>query len=102
MDLTFLTLAMLVVGGVGSLWGAVVGALAVSALDTFLLKAESGEIGFVTDLVGKPLWGGSRLVGVAIFMAVVLVLLPDGLTRGREFRLSTPSRRVSQTGETAS
>ena len=65
----------------------------VSALDTFLLRAESGEIGFVDDLIGKPLWGGSRLVGVAIFMAVVLVLLPQGLTRGREFRLpdSAPS-----------
>jgi len=87
LDLTFLTLAMLVVGGVGSLWGAVVGALAVSALDSFLLRAESGEIGVVNDLLGKPLWGGSRLVGVAIFMAVVLVLLPNGLTRGREFRL---------------
>ena len=87
LDLTFLTLAMLVVGGVGSLWGAVVGALAVSALDTFLLKAESGEIGFVDDMLGKPLWGGSRLVGVAAFMAIVLVVLPNGLTRGREFRL---------------
>ena len=87
LDLTFLTLAMLVVGGVGSLWGAVVGALAVSALDTFLLKAESGEIGFVDDILGKPLWGGSRLVGVAAFMAIVLVVLPNGLTRGREFRL---------------
>jgi branched-chain amino acid transport system permease protein len=87
LDLTFLTLAMLVVGGVGSLWGAVVGALAVSALDSFLLRAESGEIGVLNDLLGKPLWGGSRLVGVAIFMAVVLVLLPNGLTRGREFRL---------------
>jgi branched-chain amino acid transport system permease protein len=87
LDLTFLTLAMLVVGGVGSLWGAVVGALAVSALDSFLLRAESGEIGVVNDVLGKPLWGGSRLVGVAIFMAVVLVLLPNGLTRGREFRL---------------
>lgn len=85
LDLTFLTLAMLVVGGVGSLWGAVVGALAVSALDSFLLRAESGEIGAVNDLLGKSLWGGSRLVGVAVFMAVVLVLLPNGLTRGREF-----------------
>ena len=36
LDLTFLTLAMLVVGGATSLWGAVVGALAVSALDSFL------------------------------------------------------------------
>ena len=41
LELTFLTLAMLVVGGVGSLWGAVVGALVVSALDTFLLRAEA-------------------------------------------------------------
>ena len=87
LDLTFLTLAMLVVGSVGSLWGAVVGALAVSALDSFLLDAESGEIGLINDVLGKPLWGGSRLVGVAAFMAIVLVLLPQGLTRGREFRI---------------
>jgi branched-chain amino acid transport system permease protein len=32
LELTFLTLAMLVVGGVGSLWGAVIGALVVSGL----------------------------------------------------------------------
>jgi len=100
LDLTFLTLAMLVVGGVGSLWGAVVGALAVSALDTFLLKAESGEVSVVDELIGKPLWGGSRLVGVAVFMAVVLILLPEGLTRGREFRVSTLRRRVPRAEET--
>ncbi len=87
LDLTFLTLAMLVVGGVGSLWGAVVGALVVSALGSFLLDAENGDVGFVNDLLGKPLWGGSRLVGVAAFMALVLVLLPSGLTNGREFGL---------------
>jgi len=87
LDLTFLTLAMLVVGGVGSLWGAVVGALVVSALGSFLLDAENGDVGFVNGLLGKPLWGGSRLVGVAAFMALVLVLLPSGLTNGREFGL---------------
>jgi branched-chain amino acid transport system permease protein len=92
LELTFLTLAMLVVGGVGSLWGAVVGALSVSALDSFLLDAESGDIGFVNDLLGRPLWGGSRLVGVAAFMAIVLVLMPQGLTRGREFRIPGLSR----------
>ena len=92
LELTFLTLAMLVVGGVGSLWGAIVGALAVSALDSFLLDAEGGDVGFVNDLLGKPLWGGSRLVGVALFMAVVVILLPSGLTRGREFRLPRPRR----------
>jgi branched-chain amino acid transport system permease protein len=92
LELTFLTLAMLVVGGVGSLWGAVVGALAVSALDSFLLDAENGQIGLVRDLVGRALWGGSRLVGVAAFMAVVVILLPSGLTRGREFRIPKLTR----------
>ncbi|CAN5217462.1 MAG: hypothetical protein H0U82_12660 [Actinobacteria bacterium] len=83
---------MLVVGGVGSLWGAVIGALAVSALDSFLLDAESGDIGLVNDVFGEPLWDGSRLVGVAAFMAIVLVLLPAGLTRSRELRLPGLSR----------
>ncbi|HSS81295.1 MAG TPA: branched-chain amino acid ABC transporter permease, partial [Gaiellaceae bacterium] len=36
LELAFLTLAMLVIGGLTSLWGAVVGALAVSGLDSFL------------------------------------------------------------------
>ena len=98
LELTFLTLAMLVVGGAGSLWGAVVGALAVSALDSFLLDAEGGDVGFVNDLLGKPLWGGSRLIGVAAFMAIVLVALPSGLTRGREFRLPR-FRRLRATKE---
>jgi branched-chain amino acid transport system permease protein len=92
LELTFLSLAMLVVGGVGSLWGAVVGALAVSALDSFLLDAESGEVGFVKNVLGQPLWGGSRLVGVAAFMAIVVVLLPSGLTRGQEFRIPWSAR----------
>ena len=42
LDLTFITLAMLVIGGVGSLWGAVVGALFVSVLDSVLAEAENG------------------------------------------------------------
>ena len=47
LELTFVTLAMLVIGGVTSLWGAVVGALAVSGLDSFLSEAEQGVgVGF--------------------------------------------------------
>jgi branched-chain amino acid transport system permease protein len=81
LELTFLTLAMLVVGGISSLWGAVVGALVVSGLDSFLLDAENG------DVPGLNLPGGSRLIAVGAFMAIVLVFMPSGLTRGREFSL---------------
>jgi branched-chain amino acid transport system permease protein len=101
LDLAFLTLAMLVVGGVGSLWGAVVGALVVSALDSFLLDAENGSVGVLNTLLGRSsLWVGSRLVGVAAFMAIVLIVLPSGLTGGREFRLPRVGRSPGRAGET--
>lgn len=83
LELTFLSLAMLVVGGATSLWGAVIGALAVSGLDSFLGQAESGvNIGFKLDLPT-----GTRLVAVGAVMALVLVLRPSGITGGREFSL---------------
>ena len=86
LELTFLTLAMLVVGGMTSLWGAVVGALAVSALDSFLAEAERGvDVGLSFSLPK-----GSRLVVVGALMALVLVLRPSGITGGRE--LSLPRR----------
>jgi branched-chain amino acid transport system permease protein len=84
LELTFLTLAMLVIGGLTSLWGAVVGALAVSGLDSFLSQSEQGVhvLGHKLDLPS-----GSRLVFLAAIMALVLILKPSGLTGGREFRL---------------
>jgi branched-chain amino acid transport system permease protein len=90
LELTFLSLAMLVVGGLTSLWGAVLGALAISGLDSFLGQAESGvHIGFTFDLPT-----GTRLVVVALTMALVLVLRPSGLTGGREFSLPRLRRRA--------
>ncbi len=84
LDLTFITLAMLVVGGTGSLFGAVVGALAVSAVDSWLSVAENGTslFGWHIDL---PSGTADIVVGVA--MAAVLILRPSGITGGRELRL---------------
>jgi branched-chain amino acid transport system permease protein len=89
LDLTFITLAMLVIGGATSLWGAVVGALAVSALDSVLANAENG-----LDLVGGTVEvpAGTRIVVVSALMALVLVLRPSGLTGGRELSLAPLGR----------
>ena len=80
LELTFLTLAMLVVGGVSSLWGAVLGALAVSGLNSFLIEAEDG-------VARIDLPAGSRLILLGAIMATMLILRPSGLTGGREFSL---------------
>jgi branched-chain amino acid transport system permease protein len=84
LDLTFITLAMLVIGGATSLWGAVIGALAVSALDSYLAIAENGTsvLGWNYDLPS-----GTRVVVEGVLMALVLILRPSGLTGGRELRL---------------
>ena len=84
LDLTFITLAMLVIGGATSLLGAVVGALAVSAVDSFLAEAENG-----IHLFGRSidLPAGTRIVVVGALMALVLILRPSGLTGGKELRL---------------
>jgi branched-chain amino acid transport system permease protein len=90
LPLTFLTLAMLVVGGVSSLWGAVFGALLISGLNSFLNDAEQGiQIGFRLDLPD-----GTRLVTIGVVMALVLILRPAGITGGREVTL--PRRRRNE------
>jgi len=96
LDLTFLTLAMLVVGGVHSLLGAVVGAIGVSLVNILLQNAENGihVLGLKIDLPG-----GSSLVGVALVMLVVLLLRPSGVTGGREFAL--PRRLVGRASAAA-
>jgi branched-chain amino acid transport system permease protein len=98
LELTFLTLAMLVFGGATSLWGAVLGALVVSALDSFLSQAESGvDIGFTFDLPQ-----GTRLIILGAVMATMLILRPSGITGGREFslpRVRRPAARRPPTPE---
>lgn len=81
LDLTFVTLAMLVVGGMGSLWGAVVGAVFIAGLDAFLVEMEKGVV-----LAGRAidLPSGTRLLTLGVIMLAVLLLRPDGITGGRE------------------
>jgi branched-chain amino acid transport system permease protein len=89
LNLTFITLAMLVVGGSGSLLGAVVGALAVNGLYSFLSAATNG-----VDLFGWHLTvpQGTAEIVLGTLMAVVLIVRPAGLSGGRE--VSLPRRRV--------
>jgi branched-chain amino acid transport system permease protein len=94
LNLTFITLAMLVIGGATSLWGAVVGAVAVSAVDSFLAVAENGIhiFGGVLDLPA-----GTRVIVVGGFMALVLILRPSGITGGRELALPRAWGRTALT-----
>lgn len=85
LNLSFIVMAMLVVGGVRSLSGVVIGTLVLSVLAEIFRRLEIG-----VDLIGYNLVlpGGSREVLLGLCMLLALVLRPDGLTMGREFSLS--------------
>jgi branched-chain amino acid transport system permease protein len=88
LNITFLMVAMLVVGGMTSLAGAVIGTIVISAAAEILRRIEGGiDLGPV-ELPARP---GLREVGLALLMLVILVRRPDGLTHGRE--VGWPARR---------
>lgn len=83
LGVTFITLAMLVVGGIGSLTGAVTGVLVLSIIIEALVRMERGiEVGETT----LALPTGAQEIIIGIIMILVLILRPAGLTGGRELR----------------
>jgi branched-chain amino acid transport system permease protein len=91
LSLTFVTISMLVVGGVGSLAGAVVGVGAVTLVVEVLRHLEAG-VAVAGMTVHLP--QGSQEIGLGIVMALIMVFRPTGLTRGREVPwIFTPGRK---------
>jgi branched-chain amino acid transport system permease protein len=81
LDMTFLTLAMLVVGGMRSLTGAVVGTLVVSAVRELLRAFERGiDVGNLN--IHAP--EGTQEIWLAVILLVILIFRPQGLVGDRE------------------
>lgn len=78
---TFITLAMLVVGGMYSLTGAVVGVVVLSAAIEILRRLETG-ISLGSATIGIP--NGVQEIAIGLIMIAILMFLPTGLTRNRE------------------
>ena len=81
LSMTFITLSMLVVGGIQSLSGAVVGVVVMSFLIELLRKMESG---FALGGVTIDLPASSAEVGLGVVMLLILIFRPAGLTRNSE------------------
>jgi branched-chain amino acid transport system permease protein len=85
LSITFLTLAMLTVGGTGSLAGAVIGVLFVTAV-TELFRAFEKGVSLGTSLT-LQIPHGWQEVSLGIIMILVLILRPGGLMNGHELFL---------------
>jgi|SRR5579862_876817 len=81
LSISFLIIAMLVVGGRNSLAGAVVGCAFISVVAEGLRRIEAGPHIGPVHIPSRP---GLGAVGLGVIMVLVLVLRPRGLTGGRE------------------
>lgn len=79
-ELTFITLAMLVVGGIFSLEGAVVGAVLISVIEELLGRLENGE---GLGPINLTLHDGVTAIVLAIIVVLVMIFRPAGLVGGR-------------------
>ena len=91
LGLTFLSLAMLIVGGQRSLTGAVVGATLISAMIEVLRLMEGGVPVGDTTFSLPP---GSQELSIALVMLLVLIFRPSGITGGRELTFTLPRHTV--------
>lgn len=79
-ELTFLIVAMQVIGGLTSLTGTVIGVLFVTVVSQLLRSVEANGVGPIGS-GGIP---GLTDLGLAVLLILVLIWRPDGLTGGRE------------------
>ncbi len=98
LGLTFLTLAMLVVGGMRSLAGAVVGVIVISAIADVFRRFEAG-----VTIAGTPwaLPAGTQELVLAAMMLLILIFRRDGLMGGRELKCPAFLWRKSATQQTS-
>ncbi len=98
LDTTFLTLAMLVVGGMRSLAGAVFGVLIVSAVIEVLRQLETG-IGFGGFVLSVP--SGTQEIVLAIAMILIFLYRPRGIMGSRELRWIFTRRKAPHLDQAA-
>ncbi|MGR1582592.1 branched-chain amino acid ABC transporter permease [Thalassobius sp. S69A] len=90
LGITFISLAMLVIGGIGSLSGAVVGVLSLSLLIETLVRLEQGMTIGASEIA---LPSGAQEILIGVVMILVLILRPAGLLAGKELSFQFVSQR---------
>jgi branched-chain amino acid transport system permease protein len=79
---TVTTMTMLVVGGARSVFGAVIGAIAIAVVNELLRGAENGVSLFGAISIGEA--PGLAAIGLGLILLGTMIAMPNGLSGGRE------------------
>jgi branched-chain amino acid transport system permease protein len=99
LSLSFITIAMLVVGGMGSLTGAVCGVIVVTVIVQLL---RFGEHGVTLGSTQLKLPESSSELGLGLMLALILIFRPNGVSGGKELTLiGVPKSPMPETANAA-
>jgi branched-chain amino acid transport system permease protein len=91
----FSIITMLVIGGLGSVSGSVIGVVLITIFSELLRNAERG-FDFGTFQI-PPIYGASQII-MAVLFVIVIVFRPAGLMGGREIDIKGILRRIGAPG----
>ena len=79
--LSVFILCMVIIGGMGNIWGVILGAIALSMVDRFVLSwiNENVDVGFDITAINFGIFG--------FFLLIMMVLRPEGLLPNRRRRI---------------
>jgi branched-chain amino acid transport system permease protein len=93
---TFSIITMLVVGGMGSVSGSVIGVIIITVLSEILRNAERGVT--IGSFHVPPVYGASQIL-MAVLFVLIIVFKPSGLTGGKEVDFSSLAGRLRRLGK---
>ncbi len=95
LTLTFLLISMLIIGGINSLMGAVLGGVVVVVLTEILIEAEGGVTIGPLSISGVE---NLSQIGLALAILLILMFRPQGIMRGNEMRVSSVINKFRKGG----
>jgi len=87
----FAIITMLVIGGLGSVSGSVIGVALITIVSEILRNAERGLT--IGALVIPPIYGASQIL-MAVLFVLIIVFRPQGLLGGKEIDPGLIARRI--------
>jgi branched-chain amino acid transport system permease protein len=89
----FSVITMLVVGGMGSVSGSVIGVVIITVLSELLRNGERGVT--IGSFQVPPIYGASQIV-MAILFVVIIIFKPSGITGGKEIDFAALLSRLAR------
>jgi branched-chain amino acid transport system permease protein len=94
-SISILVLSMVILGGLGNIWGVMVGGVLMASFDRIFAERLTGWIHQLGDSIGAPILGvvdlgGSRMMVFGLALVTMMLLRPEGIfpsgRRRRELR----------------